>query len=153
MERKQFGQPIGHFQMNQDMIAEMSTEIEADRLLVYKAAWAKDQGKLNNGLDVAQAKYFAGEVGNQMLHFAMWILGAYGYSTDTRWPVTIGMHRPTAWWKARPTSASGSSPRINWGSARRTGNGFRFCVSGGGYINKLPRQPQKRENRWHRLWV
>ena len=45
-ERKQFGKPIGQFQMNQDMIAQMSTEIEAARLLVYKAAWAKDQGRL-----------------------------------------------------------------------------------------------------------
>ncbi|MFZ1201183.1 MAG: glutaryl-CoA dehydrogenase Acd, partial [Desulfobacterales bacterium] len=49
-ERKQFGKPIGEFQMNQDMIAQMSAEIEAARLLVYKAAWAKDQGRLNNGL-------------------------------------------------------------------------------------------------------
>ncbi|WP_373499340.1 glutaryl-CoA dehydrogenase Acd [Desulfococcus sp.] len=82
MERKQFGQPIGHFQMNQDMIAQMSTEIEAARLLVYKAAWAKDQGKLNNGLDVAQAKYFAGELATKCSNFAMRILGAYGYSTE-----------------------------------------------------------------------
>ena len=60
--RKQFGKLIGEFQMNQDMIAQMSAEIEAARLLVYKAAWVKDQGNLNNGLDVAHAKYFAGEV-------------------------------------------------------------------------------------------
>ena len=81
-ERKQFGQPIGHFQMNQDMIAQMSTEIEAARLLVYKAAWAKDRGHLNNGLDVAQAKYFAGEVADKCANYAMRILGAYGYSTE-----------------------------------------------------------------------
>lgn len=81
-ERKQFGKPIGEFQMNQDMIAQMSAEIEAARLLVYKAAWAKDQGNLNNGLDVAQAKYFAGEVVTKCAHYAMKILGAYGYSTE-----------------------------------------------------------------------
>jgi len=81
-ERKQFGKPIGHFQMNQDMIAQMSTEIEAARLLVYKAAWAKDQGRLNNGLDVAQAKYLAGEVVDKCANYAMRILGAYGYSTE-----------------------------------------------------------------------
>ena len=81
-ERKQFGKPIGEFQMNQDMIAQMSAEIEAARLLVYKAAWAKDQGRLNNGLDVAQAKYFAGEVVTKCANFAMRILGAYGYSTE-----------------------------------------------------------------------
>ncbi|MGB7919041.1 MAG: glutaryl-CoA dehydrogenase Acd [Desulfobacterales bacterium] len=81
-ERKQFGKPIGEFQMNQDMIAQMSAEIEAARLLVYKAAWAKDQGRLNNGLDVAQAKYFAGEVVTKCANYAMRILGAYGYSTE-----------------------------------------------------------------------
>lgn len=81
-ERKQFGNPIGQFQMNQDMIAQMSSEIEAARLLVYKAAWAKDQGRMNNGLDVAQAKYFAGEVVTKCANYAMRILGAYGYSTE-----------------------------------------------------------------------
>jgi glutaryl-CoA dehydrogenase (non-decarboxylating) len=81
-ERKQFGKPIGEFQMNQDMIAQMSTEIAAARLLVYKAAWVKDQGILNNGLDVAQAKYFAGEVVTKCADYAMRILGAYGYSTE-----------------------------------------------------------------------
>jgi len=81
-ERKQFGKPIGEFQMNQDMVAQMATEIEAARLLVYKAAWVKDQGKLNNGLDVAMAKYFAGELANKCAGFAMRILGAYGYSTE-----------------------------------------------------------------------
>jgi len=81
-ERKQFGKPIGEFQMNQEMIARMSTEIEAARLLVYKAAWEKDQGNLNNGLEVAQAKYFAGEVVTRCANYAMRILGAYGYSTE-----------------------------------------------------------------------
>jgi glutaryl-CoA dehydrogenase (non-decarboxylating) len=82
MERKQFGKAIGEYQMNQDMIAQMSAEIEAARLVVYKAAVAKDQGRLNNGLDVAQAKYLAGEVANKCANFAMRILGAYGYSTE-----------------------------------------------------------------------
>ena len=81
-DRKQFGKKIGEFQMNQDLIAQMSAEIEAARLLVYKAAWAKDQGRLDNGLDVAQAKYFAGEVATKCANYAMRILGAYGYSTE-----------------------------------------------------------------------
>jgi len=68
--------------MNQDMIAQMSTDIEAARLLVYKAAWAKDNGKLNNGLDVAHAKYFVGETVTKCANYAMRILGAYGYSTE-----------------------------------------------------------------------
>jgi glutaryl-CoA dehydrogenase (non-decarboxylating) len=81
-ERKQFGKLIGEYQMNQDLIAQMSAEIEAARLVVYKAAWVKDQGRLNNGLDVAQAKYLAGEVATKSANYAMRILGAYGYSTE-----------------------------------------------------------------------
>ncbi len=81
-EREQFGQPIGQFQMNQDMVAQMVTEIEAARLLVYKAAWQKDQGNLGNTLEVAQAKYLAGEVVNRAANYALRILGAYGYSTE-----------------------------------------------------------------------
>jgi glutaryl-CoA dehydrogenase (non-decarboxylating) len=81
-QRKQFGKSIGDFQMNQEMIGQLSAEIEAARLVVYKAAFNKDQGKLNNGLDVAQAKYLAGEVANKAANFAMRILGAYGYSTE-----------------------------------------------------------------------
>ncbi len=81
-ERKQFGKLIGEFQMNQDLIAQMSAELEAARLVVYKAAWAKDQGRLNNGLDVAQAKYLAGEVATKCTNYAMPILGAYGYPVE-----------------------------------------------------------------------
>jgi len=81
-EREQFGQPIGRFQMNQDMVAQMVTEIEAARLMVYRAAWQKDQGNLGNTLEVAQAKYLAGEVVNKAANYAMRILGAYGYSTE-----------------------------------------------------------------------
>jgi glutaryl-CoA dehydrogenase (non-decarboxylating) len=81
-EREQFGQKIGQFQMNQDMVAQMATEIEAARLLVYKAAWQKDQGQLGNTLEVAQAKYLAGEVVNKAANYAMRILGAYGYSPE-----------------------------------------------------------------------
>ena len=81
-DRKQFGKPIGQFQMNQDMVAQMATEIEAARLLVYKAAWSKDQGNLNNGLEVAMAKLFAGETAVKCANYAMRILGAYGYSTE-----------------------------------------------------------------------
>jgi glutaryl-CoA dehydrogenase (non-decarboxylating) len=81
-ERGQFGQPIGQFQMNQDMVAQMATEIEAARLMVYKAAWQKDQGNLGNTREVAEAKYLAGEVVTKAANYAMRILGAYGYSTE-----------------------------------------------------------------------
>ncbi len=82
MEREQFGQAIGMFQMNQDLIAQMVTDVEAARLMVYKAAWQKDQGNLNNNLEVAQAKYMAGELAYKCSQYAMRILGAYGYSTE-----------------------------------------------------------------------
>ena len=82
MEREQFGQPIGAFQMNQDMIAQMVAEIEAVRLSCYKAAWQKDQGMLGNNMEVAQAKYLAGEIAYKSSRYAMSILGAYGYSTE-----------------------------------------------------------------------
>jgi len=81
-EREQFGKPIGQFQMNQDLIAQVSAELEAARLMVYKAAWQKDQGMINNGLEVAHAKYLAGEIVVKASHVAMKILGAYGYSTE-----------------------------------------------------------------------
>jgi len=81
-EREQFGQPVGQFQMNQDLIAQITSEIEAARLMVYKAAWQKDQGQLGNTLEVAHAKYLAGEVAVKASQVAMKILGAYGYSTE-----------------------------------------------------------------------
>ena len=80
--REQFGEPIGQFQMNQDMIAQVASEIEAARLMVYKAAWQKDQGQLGNTLEVAHAKYLAGEVAVKSSQVAMKIMGAYGYSTE-----------------------------------------------------------------------
>lgn len=81
-ERTQFGQQIGQFQMNQDMIAVMATELEAARLLVYKAAVQKDEGNLGNVLETSMAKYYAGEVAGKAADFAMRILSAYGYSTE-----------------------------------------------------------------------
>jgi len=81
-EREQFGKSIGQFQMNQDMIAQVATEIEAARLMVYKAAWQKDEGQLGNTLEVAHAKYLSGEIADKASKMAMRIMGAYGYSTE-----------------------------------------------------------------------
>ena len=81
-QRVQFGKSVGNFQMNQDMIAQMTTEVEAARLLVYKASWQKDQGQENNGMEVAQAKYFAGETAMKCANYGMRLMGAYGYSTE-----------------------------------------------------------------------
>ena len=68
--------------MNQDQVAQMVAEIEAARLSCYKAAWQKDQGMLGNNMEVAQAKYLAGEIAYKCSRYAMGILGAYGYSTE-----------------------------------------------------------------------
>ncbi|MBI4776034.1 MAG: acyl-CoA dehydrogenase family protein [Deltaproteobacteria bacterium] len=81
-EREQFGRQVGQFQMNQDMIAQMAVDIEAARLLTYKAAVQKDQGMLGNTLETSMAKYHAGETAAKCAHYAMKILGAYGYSTE-----------------------------------------------------------------------
>jgi glutaryl-CoA dehydrogenase (non-decarboxylating) len=80
-QRVQFGQKIGEFQMNQDMIAQMIVHEEAARLLVYRAAWLADQKKPNN-LETSIAKYTAAESANFAADAAMKILGAYGYSTE-----------------------------------------------------------------------
>jgi glutaryl-CoA dehydrogenase (non-decarboxylating) len=81
-EREQFGQLVGKFQMNQEMIANMAAEIEACRLLTYRAAWQKDQGQIGNVLETCYAKYMIGETVTRCAHNAMKILGAYGYSTE-----------------------------------------------------------------------
>jgi glutaryl-CoA dehydrogenase (non-decarboxylating) len=81
-EREQFGELVGKFQMNQELIANMAADIEAARLLTYRAAWLKDQGNLGNVLETCYAKYFTGETVTRCAHSAMKILGAYGYSTE-----------------------------------------------------------------------
>ncbi len=81
-ERKAFGQEIGKFQMNMDMVAQMAVEIEAARLLVYRAAWQKDQGQLGNTLETSMAKFYAGEVAQRASHYCMKIMGSMGYSTE-----------------------------------------------------------------------
>ncbi len=80
-ERVQFGQKIGEFQMNQDMIAQMVVHEEAARLLVYRAAWLADQKRPNN-LETSIGKYAASEGAAYAADAAMKILGAYGYSTE-----------------------------------------------------------------------
>jgi glutaryl-CoA dehydrogenase (non-decarboxylating) len=80
-QREQFGQKIGQYQMNQELIAHMVVQEEASRLLVYRAAWLADQGKANN-LETSIAKYTASEAAAHATDAAMKILGAYGYSTE-----------------------------------------------------------------------
>jgi alkylation response protein AidB-like acyl-CoA dehydrogenase len=79
--REQFGRPIGSFQGVAFMVADMATEIEAARALVWKAAWLKDQGR-DYGLVAAEAKLFASEVSSRATNAAIQIHGGYGYVTD-----------------------------------------------------------------------
>ena len=79
--REQFGRAIGSFQGVAFMVADMATEIEAARSLVWKAAWLKDQGR-DYGLVAAEAKLFASEVSSRATNAAIQIHGGYGYTTD-----------------------------------------------------------------------
>jgi alkylation response protein AidB-like acyl-CoA dehydrogenase len=79
--REQFGRPIGTFQGVAFMVADMATEIEAARSMVWKAAWLKDQGR-DYGLVAAEAKLFASEVSSRATNAAIQIHGGYGYTTD-----------------------------------------------------------------------
>jgi len=80
-ERQQFGQPIARFQAVQFKLADMATELEAGRNLVYKAAWLKDQGR-DFALAAAQAKLFTGELSNRAVNWALQIHGGYGYMDE-----------------------------------------------------------------------
>jgi alkylation response protein AidB-like acyl-CoA dehydrogenase len=80
-ERQTFGRPLAQHQAIQWMIADMSTEIEAARLLVYQAAWLKDQGH-NFSKAAAMAKLFASEAAERAAFKAIQIHGGYGYSSE-----------------------------------------------------------------------
>jgi short/branched chain acyl-CoA dehydrogenase len=80
-ERKQFGQPIAKFQAIQFKLADMATEIEAGRNMVYKAAWLKDQGR-DFGLAAAQAKLYTGELSHRAVNWSLQIHGGYGYMDE-----------------------------------------------------------------------
>ena len=80
-ERKQFGKPIGSFQGIAFMLAEMKTEIEASRLLTYRAAYEK-QTKGHAGKYASMAKLFASEVALKVTSQAIQVLGGYGFIKD-----------------------------------------------------------------------
>ncbi len=80
-QRMAFGHPISQFQAIQFMLADMSTEIDAARLLVRKAAWKQDTGA-RFSMDAAIAKLFASEMATRVTHKAIQIHGGYGYSRE-----------------------------------------------------------------------
>ena len=80
-DRHQFGQPLSEFQAIQWKLADMATEIEAARLLTYRAAWMKMQGE-DITLAASKAKYFASEVAVRAANEAVQIHGGYGFIKD-----------------------------------------------------------------------
>jgi alkylation response protein AidB-like acyl-CoA dehydrogenase len=81
LERRQFGKRIADFQAIQWKLADMATELDAARLLVYRAAWLKQEGKPHTE-EGAKAKLFASEMARRQTAEAIQILGGYGYTKE-----------------------------------------------------------------------
>ena len=81
LERRQFGKRIADFQAIQWKLADMATEIDAARLLTYRAAWLRDRGE-EHGEAGAKAKLFASEVARRQTAEAIQVLGGYGYTRE-----------------------------------------------------------------------
>ena len=80
-EREQFGKPVAKFQAIQFALADMATEIEAARGLVYKAAWLKDQDR-PFAQEAAMAKLYTGELSKRVADKALQIHGGYGFMDE-----------------------------------------------------------------------
>jgi alkylation response protein AidB-like acyl-CoA dehydrogenase len=80
-ERQQFGRPIASFQGIAFKIADMAVQIDAARLMVYRAAWLKDSGQPYS-TEAAMGKLFASEVARQVTNDAVQVHGGYGYVTE-----------------------------------------------------------------------
>ncbi|MCB9378018.1 MAG: acyl-CoA dehydrogenase [Holophagales bacterium] len=80
-ERRQFGRPISDFQAIQFYLADMAMDLDAARLLTFKAAWAKENQK-RFSLEAAQAKLFSSEMAQRVSNKALQIHGGYGYTRD-----------------------------------------------------------------------
>ncbi|MBT4970046.1 MAG: acyl-CoA dehydrogenase, partial [Bacteroidetes bacterium] len=80
-ERKQFGKPIGKFQINAFKLADMATKIELARNLLYKACWLKDN-KLPFAKEAAMSKLYCSEIAKQVADEAVQIHGGYGLMKD-----------------------------------------------------------------------
>lgn len=80
-ERQAFGKVISEFQAIQFKLADMATQLEAARLLTYRAAYLKDQG-VRHSRESAMAKLYASEAANRIAHQAIQVFGGYGYSVE-----------------------------------------------------------------------
>ncbi|MGA8035082.1 MAG: acyl-CoA dehydrogenase family protein [Candidatus Acidiferrales bacterium] len=82
-QRKTFSKPIAEYQAIQWMLADMQTEIEAARMLVYQAAWTRDAGSPRSGPIASRAKLYASEMANRVVAKAVQVHGSVGYSRET----------------------------------------------------------------------
>jgi butyryl-CoA dehydrogenase len=80
-ERKSFGVPIAQHQAIQFMLADMAVQVDAARLLTWKAALMKDKG-VRHSMESAEAKLYASEMATRVAHKALQVHGGYGYSTE-----------------------------------------------------------------------
>jgi alkylation response protein AidB-like acyl-CoA dehydrogenase len=81
-QRRQFGQPISEFQGIQFKLADMATEVEAARALIYRVAWMADRGDVRHTKESAMAKLFASEVAVRVATEGVQVFGGYGYVKD-----------------------------------------------------------------------
>ncbi|MGE5691481.1 MAG: acyl-CoA dehydrogenase family protein, partial [Pseudomonadota bacterium] len=81
-ERQQFGKPIASFQAVQFQLADLATEIEAGRALVYRAAWLKDQGR-PFAKEAAMAKLYTGLLSNRAANIGLQLHGGYGFMDES----------------------------------------------------------------------
>ncbi|HUP00961.1 MAG TPA: acyl-CoA dehydrogenase family protein [Gemmatimonadota bacterium] len=81
-DRRQFGRPLAEFQLVQDRLARMATELAAARLLTYRAAWEKDRGAERVTVEAAMAKAFATEAAQRIVDGAIQVLGGRGVLAD-----------------------------------------------------------------------
>jgi acyl-CoA dehydrogenase len=80
--RRQFGRPLAEFELIQEKLARMATDLTAARLLVYRAAWERDHGRERTTLEAAMAKAFATEAAQRVVDDAVQILGGRGVLAD-----------------------------------------------------------------------
>ncbi|MCW5941981.1 MAG: acyl-CoA dehydrogenase family protein [Fimbriimonadaceae bacterium] len=82
-DRGQFGQKLAEFQAIQFMLADMATEIEVARTMLYRTAWMKDQ-HIKHSKESAMVKLFASEMAHRVCHKALQVHGGYGFMKDSK---------------------------------------------------------------------
>ncbi len=113
-ERKQFGKTLSGFQAVQFQIAQMATELEAARLMVYNAARLKMTGK-SYLKEAAMAKYISSVMAERITSQSLELFGGYGYTRNILWKNITEMRRLERYTKALPTCSFKQLPSRFWG--------------------------------------